>query len=135
MLSVNSYMMPFARIKMMLNYRYRLYPSREQRMGLQSNLDSCRWLYNHFLAEMREPRGIARAYGWSGFRGVPSRYDLQAALPSLKKEHPFLRDVNSKILQMVLHQLYSNLRALSRLKKRGRRVGGLVLRAGSGIRL
>lgn len=110
---------------MTLNYRYRLYPSKVQEGILQDNLDACRWLYNHLLAQMNEPRNIARAYGWTDFKGVPSQYDLQAQLPKLKQSHPFLADVNSKALQMVLHQLYSNLRALSKSKRRGRKVGSL----------
>lgn len=109
----------------MLSYRYRLYPSKAQEQRLQANLDVCRWLYNYFLAQMREPRDIARAYGWLSFKGVPSRHELQAQLPMLKQAYTFLTIVNSKALQMVLHQLYSNLRALAGLKKKGKRVGGL----------
>ena len=46
-------------------------------------------------------------------------------MPGLKREHPELKQVHSKVLQMVLHQLYSNLRALAELKKNGRKVGRL----------
>ena len=110
---------------MNLSYRCRLYPNREQRLRLQGSLDSCRWLYNYFLEQMREPRSIARAYGWTSYSAVPSRFDLQAQLPRLKQAYPFLADVYSKALQMVLHQLYSNLRALAELRKKGEKAGGL----------
>ncbi|MGC8936917.1 MAG: hypothetical protein ACP5KV_06105 [Candidatus Methanomethylicaceae archaeon] len=54
----------------------------------------------------------------------PSRLELQAQLPKLKQEKPELKKVYSKTLQMILYQLYSNLKALSQLKKNGRKVGG-----------
>ncbi|MGC8935967.1 MAG: RNA-guided endonuclease TnpB family protein, partial [Candidatus Methanomethylicaceae archaeon] len=56
---------------------------------------------------------------------MPSRLELQAQLPKLKKEKPELNRVFSKVLQMVLYQLYSNLKALSQLKKNGKKVGRL----------
>ncbi len=100
---------------MQLTYRYRLYPSRAQEQKLLAALDSCRWLYNHFLERLnRKENGK-----------TPRRYKLQATLPKLKRERPELKQVHSKVLQMVLHQLYSNLRALAELKRNGRKVGRL----------
>jgi len=78
-------------------------------------LDECRWLYNHFLEQLNQKENGK----------TPSRYELQATLPELKQERPELKQVHSKVLQMVLHQLYSNLRALAELKKNGRKVGRL----------
>ena len=46
-------------------------------------------------------------------------------MSKLKREHSELKRVHSKVLQMVLHQLYSNRRALAKLKKNGRKVGRL----------
>jgi len=54
-----------------------------------------------------------------------NRRKLQAQLPKLKNEKPELNNVYSKVLQMVLYQLYLNLKALSQLKKNGRKVGKL----------
>jgi len=99
---------------MQLTYRFRLYPSRAQEEKLLVTLDRCRWLYNHFLEQLNQEGGR-----------FPRRYELQAALPKLKREHPELKQVHSKVLQMVLHQLYSNLRALAELKRNGRKVGRL----------
>jgi putative transposase len=56
---------------------------------------------------------------------VPSRLELQAQLPNLKAEKPELNGVYSKVLQMVLYQLYSNLKALSQLKRNGKKAGRL----------
>ena len=53
------------------------------------------------------------------------RFELQAQLPKLKRQKPELNRVYPKALQMVLYQLYSNLRALSRLKRNGKKVGRL----------
>jgi len=100
---------------MQLTYRYRLYPSRAQEEKLLATIDRCRWLYNHFLEQLnRKENGK-----------TPRRYELQATLPELKREYPELKQAHSKVLQMVLHQLYSNLRSLAELKRNGRKVGRL----------
>ncbi|MFH1821023.1 MAG: transposase [Methanobacteriota archaeon] len=100
---------------MQLTYRYRLYPSQAQEQKLLAALESCRWLYNHILEQLnRRENGK-----------TPRRYELQATLPGLKREHPELGQVHSKVLQMILHQLYSNLRTLTGLKRNGRKVGRL----------
>jgi putative transposase len=96
-----------------LTYNFRLYPKREEEERLLETLDLCRQVYNYFLAQWREKDK------------VPSRFELQAQLPELKLEKPELNKVHSKVLQMVLHQLYSNLKALSQLKENGKRVGRL----------
>ena len=100
-------------LKVNRNYRFRLYPSRAQEMKLLETLDSCRCLYNYFLGE------------WEGKDKIPSRYELQAKLPRLANENPQYANIHSKTRQYVLFQLYSNLKVLSRLKKKGRKVGRL----------
>jgi len=99
--------------KVQLTYKFRLYPKPEQEKRLLETLELCRQTYNHFLAQ------------WNKKEKIPSRLELQAQLPKLKKEKPELNRVYSKVLQMVLYQLYSNLKALSQLKKKGKRVGRL----------
>jgi putative transposase len=54
-----------------------------------------------------------------------SQKDTQAFIVKLKTEKPELGQVYSKVLQVVNHQLWSNIRALSALKKNGRKVGKL----------
>jgi hypothetical protein len=40
-----------ARIKRhLLNYKFRLYPTKEQESALEQTLDGCRWVYNYFLS-------------------------------------------------------------------------------------
>jgi putative transposase len=98
---------------MQLTYKFRLYPKREQEERLLETLELCRQTYNYFLAQ------------WNGKSKISNRLELQAQLPKLKREKPELNRVYSKVLQMVLYQLYSNLRALSKLKNNGKRVGRL----------
>jgi hypothetical protein len=96
-----------------------------------------------------EERGRRKALGNPGFMQkslqlllssmrekdkVPSRFELQAQLPRLKREKPELNKVHSKVLQMVLYQLYSNLKALSQLKEKGKRVGMLRFKQKGGTR-
>ncbi|MEM3532053.1 MAG: transposase [Candidatus Methanomethyliaceae archaeon] len=99
--------------KVQLTYKFRLYPNKEQEERLFETLELCRQTYNYFLAH------------WNKKDKMPSRFELQAQSPNLKKERPELKRVYSKVLQMVLHQLYSNLKSLSRLKKNGKKVGRL----------
>jgi len=99
--------------KINLTYKFRLYPKKEQEEKLLENLELCRQTYNYFLAQLNDKEKI------------PSRLELQAQLPKLKQEKPELNKVYSKVLQTVLYQLYSNLKALSQLKKKGKRVGKL----------
>lgn len=99
--------------KIQLTYKFRLYPKKEQDEKLLETLELCRQTYNYFLAQ------------WKGKGKIPSRFELQAQLPKLKEEKPELNMVYSKVLQMVLHQLYSNLKALSQLKKNRKIVGRL----------
>ncbi|MBS7610693.1 transposase [Candidatus Bathyarchaeota archaeon] len=96
---------------MQVTYKFRLYPKKEQEDKLLEALELCRQTYNYFLAQ------------WKG--KIPSRLELQAQLPKLKAEKPELDKVYSKVLQMVLYQLYSNLKALSQLKKNGKKIGRL----------
>jgi len=97
---------------MQTTYKFRLYPSKEQETKLLEALEICRETYNYFLSKIKEKDKV-------------SRFELQAELPKLKKEKPELNKVYSKVLQMVLYQLYSNLKALSELKKNGKKVGKL----------
>lgn len=96
-----------------LTYKFRLYPKPKHEEKLLETLELCRQTYNYFLAQLNSKAKI------------PSRLELQAQLPKLKEKKPELNKVYSKVLQMVLYQLYSNLKTLSQLKKSGKKVGRL----------
>lgn len=100
----------------MLSYRFRLYPSRQAEEALFQHLDLCRWLYNRLLEELNRAKKENRKL---------TQKDTQALIVTLKVEKPELGQVYSKVLQMVNYQLWSNIRALSMLKRNGRRVGKL----------
>jgi putative transposase len=74
-------------------FRYRLYPTNEQRRLLEQQLEECRWLYNRLLAE--------RKAAWEQRQDSVRLYDQQALLPALKAERPTLADVQSQVLQNV----------------------------------
>ncbi|AFU57040.1 putative transposase, IS605 OrfB family [Candidatus Nitrososphaera gargensis Ga9.2] len=77
-------------IIMTLNYKFRLYPTKEQELLLEQTLDGCRWVYNYFLS-LPSPM---------------SEYDMNYALTELKEQHPWLRKYyHSKMLQMVAKQV------------------------------
>jgi putative transposase len=99
-----------------LSYRFRLYPSKQTEEALFQHLGLCRWLYNRLLEELNKAKAEGRKL---------SQKDTQALIVKLKTEKPELEQVYSKVLQMVNYQLWSNIRALSVLKKNGRRIGKL----------
>lgn len=75
-------------------------------------LDKCRAVYNKMLEGLNKQKRI-------------NRNKLQHSILELKKEHPELKDVYSKVLQYENYRLFSNLRALAKLKKNGNKVGRL----------
>jgi len=95
------------------NYKYRLYPTKQQEKKLESDLDICRKLYNFFLAHLNSKEDN------------PSQTSQQNMLPDMKKYFTELRKPYSKVLQMVVDRLHSNLSSLSGQKKNGRKVGSL----------
>ncbi|MFO7967777.1 MAG: helix-turn-helix domain-containing protein, partial [Archaeoglobaceae archaeon] len=100
----------------MLSYRFRVYPSKVTALNLVRQLELCRWLYNRLLEELNKARESGQKL---------AMIDTQSLITRLKCEEPELRIVHSKPLQMVNYQLWCNLKALGRLKERGRRVGKL----------
>jgi helix-turn-helix protein len=74
-------------------FKYRLYPTKPQQRILDQQLEECRWLYNHLLAE----RGAA----WEQRQESVRLYDQHATLPALKVERPALAGGQSPVLQTV----------------------------------
>ena len=75
-------------------FAYRLYPTNEQQQRLlERQLEECRWLYNHLLAERRD--------AWEQRHESVRLYDQHATLPALKAERPQLAGVQSQVLQNV----------------------------------
>ena len=100
----------------MLSYKFRLYPSKLIQEKLNKHLELCRWLYNRLLEELNRAREEGRKL---------TKYNTQALIPKLMEEKPELKNVYSKVLQMVNYQLWNNIKALAELKKNGKKVGKL----------
>ena len=74
-------------------YKFRIYPTTEQQIALAKSFGCCRWYWNYALNLCQQ------TYTETG-KGL-SRNVIQGLLPSLKKEHPWLKDAYSQCLQYV----------------------------------
>ena len=83
--------------RMLKSFRYRLYPSTEQKILLNKHIGSVRFLYNLALETKQK--------AYAGNKVNLSRYDLQKQLIDLKKECEWLKEVNSQSLQVALMNL------------------------------
>ena len=101
-------------IRMMISYKYPIFPSNITQWKLAENLDACRWLYNRLLEDLNDAKE----------KGIKLKtYDTQNMIPSLKLENPKLNLVYSKVLQMVNYTLWSNFKGLAASKMNGRKIG------------
>ena len=92
-------------------YEFRIYPDRQQRQLIAKTFGCCRLVYNHYLAERK------RRYEAS--RIALSYTDCAKDLTRLKKEKPFLREVDSIALQQSLRHLDSAFMNFFRQAKAG----------------
>ena len=96
-------------------FKYRIYPTKSQTKKLEKTLNTCRWLYNHFLAERKNL--------WSSEKISTSYYGQIKTLPDLKKKHPYFSNVHSQILQNVAMRVDLAFKAFFRRIKRGEKPG------------
>ncbi|WP_375341169.1 RNA-guided endonuclease InsQ/TnpB family protein [Okeania sp. SIO1I7] len=73
--------------------KVRLYPNTQQKQFLEQSFGNCRWLWNYSLNLMNE------TYKNTG-KGL-SAYEVKKLIPSLKKEHEWLKLTYSQCLQQV----------------------------------
>ncbi len=78
-------------------YYIRLYPNKEQSELLDKHFNCGRWIYNKMI-EINQKKYHRGGKSLSG-------YDMQSYLPKLKKQYPWLKEVNSQSLQIVCHNL------------------------------
>ena len=100
---------------MLKTFKYRLYPTSNQKTLLEKRIEECRWLYNHFLEHRKN------AWDWYGV-GV-SYYEQQNTLPALKKGRPSLETVYSQTLQNVAVRIDLAFQAFFRRVKHGENPG------------
>lgn len=102
---------------MLLSYKYRIYPKRDVEVKLIDAIEICRWLYNKLLEEIKKSKNTAKPLGM---------YDCHKLIRVFKEgDYPELKKVYSRALQMVSTTLWSNIRSLSKLKKKGYRIGSI----------
>jgi putative transposase len=96
-------------------FKYRLYPNKQQQCLLAQQLEECRWLYNHLLAERRD--------AWEQRHASMRLYDQHATLPLMKMERPSLAGVQSQVLQNVAVRIDLAFQAFFRRCKAGETPG------------
>src|SRR5262245_56512413 len=70
-----------------------VYPTKQQQSLLEQQLEECRWLQNHLLAERRE--------AWEQRHASVRLDDQQATVPVLQAERLSLASVSSHVVQHV----------------------------------
>ena len=101
--------------KMRKTFKYRIYPNRKQDCVLTTTLNSCRWLYNHFLEQ--------RKTAWGERKECIGRYDQSRAIKYLKQDHSFLIDFYGQVLQNVSQRVDLAFRSFFRRSKKGEKPG------------
>lgn len=79
---------------MLKAHKYRLNPTEAQKELLNKHIGSNRFLYNLALE--------TKQTAYAGNRTNLSRFDIQKQIPELKKECPWLKEINSQTLQHAL---------------------------------
>jgi putative transposase len=82
---------------MLRGYIIRLYPNKAQQELLDKHFGCCRWVYNEMIVINQ------KKYHRTG--QTLSGYDMASYLPKLKKQYPWLAEVNAASLQIVCHNL------------------------------
>lgn len=86
---------------MLRAYKYRLYPTEQQKIKIARHIGCYRWVYNWGLEN--------KIKAWQKDKKSLSKFDLSNMLPDLKKkkETEWLKEVNSQTLQQALENLDS----------------------------
>lgn len=80
-------------------FKYRIYPTLEQKGLIHQHFGSARWIYNYALNK--------KVVAYQTEKKLLSRFDIQAEIPLLKKDEKteWLKNVNSQTLQASLEHL------------------------------
>lgn len=97
------------------SYKFRIYPNIEQKTLIQKTFGCSRFVYNHFLAQrIAEYKSTGKA---------PTRFQQDKTLTSMKKELPWLKEVDSTSLQATLQDLDAAYKNFFRRLKKGEKPG------------
>ena len=96
-------------------YKFRIYPNETQKELIEKTFGCTRFVYNHMLAlQIKMYKEQGKSY---------SKYDLVKMIPSLKKEHEWLKEVDSTCLQASIDDLDSAYQNFFREIKKGNNLG------------
>lgn len=97
------------------SYKYRLYPNHRQATLIEQTIGCCRFVYNRTLAMRQE---------YFNTLGITlKKYDCVKLLPSLKVEHPWLKDVDAIALQASVEDMDTAYQNFFRGLKSGKPIG------------
>lgn len=99
----------------MLNFKYRLYPTKRQQTILNQILEECHWLYNHFLEQ--------RKTFWEQDKKSLNYHSQAISIVKLKQKRESLNDVHSQVLQNVAVRIDLAFKAFYRRVKVGEKPG------------
>ncbi len=117
-----SFCASYCKCASIISYKYQAYPGIVVEIRLHEALDTCRWLYNKLLEECNTVRENGSSLAMQG---------TWAQIVILKDGNPALKEVSSKVLQMVNYTLQGNVHALSETKKKSRKIGMLRFKSAS----
>lgn len=101
--------------EMEYSYKFRIYPTPAQEVLVQKTFGCARFVYNHFLAQrITEYKATGKA---------PTRFQQDKELTSMKKEIPWLREVDATALQSTIQTLDVAYQNFFRRVKNGEKPG------------
>jgi len=101
--------------KVIRNYKFRIYPNKEQERKLLRWLETCRRIYNTALAQRKE--------AWGKEKRSVTRTEQQVWLKEAKKENHFFKEVHSQVAQEVLFRVERAFAGFFRRVKNGETPG------------
>ena len=102
-------------MEQMKAYKFRIYPNETQKELMEKSFGCTRFVYNHMLAlQIKTYKEQGKSH---------SKYDLVKMIPSLKKEHEWLKEVDSTCLQASIDDLDSAYQNFFREIKKGNNQG------------
>ncbi|MBT9175450.1 MAG: hypothetical protein DDT22_01128 [candidate division WS2 bacterium] len=100
---------------MLKSYKYKLFVTKKQQTILNTTLEECRWLYNHFLEQ--------RKTSWEQSKKSLNYHSQAVSIAKLKQERKSLKNVHSQVLQNVAVRIDLAFKSFFRRVKAGEKTG------------
>lgn len=96
-------------VPLMKRCKYRIYPNKNQREYLSKVFGSCRWIYNHFLAENKKQMDLHKEDPNKNAKPNTNTFYLHSLLPGLKSQEEtlWLKETPAQVLQQSCSHLNS----------------------------